>query len=1373
MNRFTKLSGFFALVLLFGAACGGSMPPPAPTVAVADVIRGAMTVTREGQETRVNDRVRVEQEATVATGADGRGSIRLDSGAFILLDRVTSTSVQLAEATLETGRIWVDTSNAGETTITTAQGSLAAEGATFAVSIVENRTQVYCGNGEVTYRTSRGDGRLQQGERLTLAEGTEPTPEPEDLWDDWTGGLADPTPRQFHHPAAVGILAGRQLNERGVARLPLPVRGHEVTVAVQGDMATTNVVQTFFNARSDMLEAEYTIRLPEDSIVSGFAVDLGNGFNEAVINAWGTTSGYDLSWADEDTLSSALSYDGPGRLRARLYPVSPGATVRVRLSYTEWLDRRGDMRTYVYPMGSGGEPPLLGEFTLEVDLTSASSRAVRAGMGAQVESNRVVLRRSDFRPRTDFYLDLIDDESQADREGAAMAYVVDAPTEETSERPAEGTERYVLFDIPTPTGEEQETEPPLELVLLVDVSGATDPEDLELARAAVEAILRQLTPTDRVALLMSDVTAHPPEGAEAELRAVGQSEREAILESLSRAELGGATDLGRSLRDAATLVSGRPRGAVLYLGDAIPTTGALDATALRAALSTITAPPRFFALGIGDGANMRLLQSLFGEQATVVRERTEASRAVMETLAEAARPTLRGVAVQLGATVERVYPRPPITLSAGANLRLVGRLLGDLPEEIRLSGHVDGQQVESTYQVQQGNVTDQGDIRRRWAVARLGELIDNDSGREALVELGVRFDIVTPWTSLVVGSSRGQVCSPVRGFDYDPLTFTWAGGPALTSSIISGEARGWRRNARNVAGWPMSTPESTWVSRVGDPDDGARENRDDEEGLARASVGRALRLGERGPRGCYERRLLVRNDLSGSLSVNVEVDGTGRVRDVDVARSTLRDPEVESCIETEVRGLRFPSTGVTITVGHDYLFEVSVREIGVRSQCSAASRQRLEVRRRLWRERLTGAAGVRGSLNVWRRASERCELRTWRDQRTLLDLMLRHLRTVPQQVRLHQAFGHGSPVASYLSRAILRNVRTPDDVDVVRVGLGLEAPVNWDYFSSQWHRNTTPDARLRIVRRWLEAVPEEMDLRLRLLSLLEETDGNAEARRLAHELRADPFADARVRTAVGEFWLRQDNVLEARRVFSELIEYAPLDPWARRRLGDLYRTHGWHEDAYREYLTLARLRPDDPSVILLLARAAAGAGRMDEALRLEQEISESVPPSVYQGSAAFARLWTTVRLTRLKAETEDASMRASIAQRERATGALRDPPALFVAVTWEHPDDRPELWMRYPDMPDDHWDQAPLRGQPFGIEAIRIRERESGEYLFEIRRLERDELRDIEAKLLIVIAPGTADEQILEQDLTLTRETRTLRFRLDDAGALEAVPVRG
>ncbi len=1370
----SAVAGLVALVVASLAACGDASDP-APTVGLARVIRGGFTLERGGRSERVRGPARVEDGARVSAGADGRGSVTMDTGAWVLFDRGAAATLALTRLELAAGRVWIDARSSEETTVDTGSGTLVAQGATFAVSRTPQGAEVYCASGELTYRASGGEGRVVQGETARLPARGAPTVAGEALWDDWTGGLADPTPRSRTSLSAVAVLAGRRLDERGVARTPLAVRSHSVAVAIDGDLATTEIEQTFFNARSDALEAEYRMRLPHGATVAGFAVDLGSGWVDARVAPLATSTGQALAWADSSYPLSSLAYDGPDRLRARVFPVAAGATVRIKLRYTEWLARRGDTRTYVYPMAGEGTPPLVGEFVLEVDLRGAAAHATRAGMGARVEGGKVVLRRSDFAPRADFHLDLID--AKAPAADIASAYVVEAGA--GGRGGAEGDERFVLVDVPADDAAEPPADAPLALVLLVDVSGGTAPEDLELARSVVEAVTRQLAPTDLLALQLADVGAYGAQGLPPGLSPATPATAEAMLGALGRVEPGGATDLARALRDAATVVAGQPRGAVLYLGDGLPTTGAVDMGAVRAALAAIEAPPRFFALGVGDGANVDLLRGLFGGQAAPVRERTEAARAVMGVLAEAARPTLRGVTVDAGPTIERVYPRGPLVVEQGGRVRLVGRLRGALPASIALRGVRDGKPVERTLKLEKRSVDDGGDVRRRWAAARLADLLDEDAGREALVELGVRFDMVTPWTSLVVGTAPPTGYPPVTGFDVDPSEIAWGiggGGAALDVDAL-GAGEGWRRRGRRAAPEPASLPESTWQPRVPSVDDASTDAAPigaGDGGLAAAAVQRVLALGGRGPQGCFDRRLVVRPDLAGALGVALEVDGRGSVAKLDVARDTLGDAELSACVLTEVRGLRFPATGAAgvVRVSHVFAFDLPTRALGTRRRCSDAAGQDLEVRAALWRERLAANPGVDGALSVWREALGACELETWRDRRTLLDKLLAHAGSVDAQLRLHQALRGDGAVATYLRQAILRRVRTPSEVDAVRRGLGLEVPLDWAFFARLFRAQPTPALRLALVRRWLEVAPDETDLRLRLLALLEETGALGEAKRLARALRADPFADARVRTAIGEFWLRQGDEKEARRVLSEVVELAPLDPWARQRLGDLYRAHGWADDALREYQMLARLRPNDGDVMLLLARAAADAGRLDEALRLEQRLAETVESGVDAGAAGLARLWTLVRLARLRAAGPDATRLAQLRERERGAGALRDPPALFVALTWDHPDDAPTLHARFPSTAVDvAWEPATASGPAFGIEAIRVREREEGDYLFEVRRADRDALRPVDAELLLVSAPGTPSPRVVTARVQLTRETRARRYRLGADGTLVEQPV--
>jgi tetratricopeptide (TPR) repeat protein len=535
-------------------------------------------------------------------------------------------------------------------------------------------------------------------------------------------------------------------------------------------------------------------------------------------------------------------------------------------------------------------------------------------------------------------------------------------------------------------------------------------------------------------------------------------------------------------------------------------------------------------------------------------------------------------------------------------------------------------------------------------------------------------------------------------------------------------------------------------------------------GFAQAAVGRALRLGARGPNACYERKLLLRPDLEGRVTVSVSLDGDGSVRAVALVNETLGESDVVACVVQEVRGIRFPNTeGGAITVQHTFTFNAPDRTVGTRRSCSDASRQALSLRSSLWRERLQANQGVSGAMSVYREALNHCELGDFRARRVLLGLMLRSVGG--QRVALAARFPQSSAAGRYLRSVVLRSLRSAHEIEVARRLLGLDDDrIDWSVFDRLYRRAGSPAAKLRLVRRWLEVAPDEMDLRLRLLQLLEETDNLPEARRLAWELRADPLADAAVRTAVGEFWLRQERPAEARRVFSEIVERAPLDPWARRRLGDLYRAHQWPDDAYREYGALAHLRQGDPEVYLLLARAAADAGRVDEALRLEQRVAEAADGDSSEGDAAVAQAWTRVRLAALRAGSEDPALLAAVLRRMRHSGALRAPPALFAALTWAHPDDEIEVKVAYPDAAE-RFEAMTLSSMQHGIHALSLQDLDEGALRFSIERSDRHDLRESVATLTVITGLGTDDERILREEVHLDREHRRLVYRFNE-GAL-------
>jgi hypothetical protein len=291
-----------------------------------------------------------------------------------------------------------------------------------------------------------------------------------------------------------------------------------------------------------------------------------------------------------------------GHYRGVISNLLPGKTRIVRLRYVEWLPHLahpgGARRTYVYPMGQSaaalaGGAPNLGEFSLEVAVNQAQAGGLEAGLGAQIQGDRVVLRRSDFRPHADFVLDLLDPKER--RKDLQEAFRCD----ETSE----GV-RYLLTQ---PVLSPGKAEAGLSVVLVVDVSAGTDEARLDLARSAALAVLAQLTPADRVGVIAASLTATTL-GREALAPATKERVNE-LTAALGSQSPAGATNLAAALTRGAELL-GPGKGTLMYFGDGRPTIGALTLKDLREHLERLGQLPRMYAVAVGSDANLELLHGL-------------------------------------------------------------------------------------------------------------------------------------------------------------------------------------------------------------------------------------------------------------------------------------------------------------------------------------------------------------------------------------------------------------------------------------------------------------------------------------------------------------------------------------------------------------------------------------------------------------------------------------------------------------------------------------------------------------------------------------------------------------------------------------------
>ncbi|NUO53498.1 MAG: hypothetical protein HOV80_32000, partial [Polyangiaceae bacterium] len=753
--RFFAFSALLVLVALVGCKTEPpkKLPSKAHTTTELRAVRRGVTITHAGETARAPyARERLGEGAEVAIADGGLAWVRRDGGATLLVRGPAKLTVGAGALRLSEGRAFAETPPGVTETLEAPQGPLVLSAVRASVEVSAKSTSTYVLDGEVR----AGGATARAGELLEL-EGEKGTVRAALAWEDWTGGLATTDPTSEPAPFGVGTVGARRPGASGTPHAALSIQRLDVRVTIEGDLAVTEVDQTFFNPLSETVEGIYRLRVPDGALLERFGVDRDGGVvfgyvkEKKQAEAQYQAKVYEGSKEDP----ALLAWRDPGVYEARLYPIEAGATRRVVVRYSEWLARSGESgerRLYVYPMaaeGSERSAPQIEDLSISIDLAKAGAKTVRSGMGATRLGDTLLVESHDIVPRADLAIELFDDgvkTTQAIRAKHRPDPIALGPAEQADARRSAGNETDYLL-VPVRATDVPAREEGLDLIVVVDTSAATDAGMLRLARSATRALLTHLGPKDRALVVTGDDRLEPVVAARSELGPVDDALRGEVLARLARTAPGGATDLGSILAEAASKLGDKRAGAVVYVGDGVPTVGEGDLAAVRERLKKAGKPTRIFALGTGDGANMALLSGLAtGSYASRIGDDRSAARSALRVLELAERGTLLGASLDLGQNVERAYPRDLGAIVEGETTLVVGRISGEAPKEATLTTSAGAR----TLKLDVTEIDDSGDLRRRWAGGRLDEMLSEGAGFAALVDLGVRQGIITPVTSIYV-----------------------------------------------------------------------------------------------------------------------------------------------------------------------------------------------------------------------------------------------------------------------------------------------------------------------------------------------------------------------------------------------------------------------------------------------------------------------------------------------------------------------------------------------------------------------------------------------------------------------------------------------
>ena len=532
----------------------------------------------------------------------------------------------------------------------------------------------------------------------------------------------------------------------------LVVKSHRVDVAIADQVATTKIDQVFHNPNDWVAQGTYIFPIPEGATIDHFVMVVnGEPVEAKILTADEARAIYtDIVRRMRDP--ALLEYVGRGAIQVSVFPIPPGEDRRVQIEYRQVLTAETGLIRYVYPLNTErfSAAPLE---QVSVHVTVDSADPIRA---VYSPTHEVAIDRTDDRhfsagweasgvtPNTDFELIYT---VSSDAIGANLLSYWDDVAQEGF---------FLLLAAPGIAAEQAAVAK--DVIVVLDTSGSMEGEKIEQAKTALTYVLQHLNSEDRFNIVEFSTGVR--------IYADGLQPASAAPDAVTwvgQLQATGGTDINRALLEGMAMTQPDRPTYVLFLTDGLPTEGEVDIPAiLNNVRQSAPSNVRLFAFGVGDDVDTVLLDTLVQEHhgsSAYVRPGERLDEAVSAFYARVSTPLLTDVSLQVeGVQIEEVYPQPLPDIFAGTQMVVVGKYRGGGPAKLVLSGNVNGQ--TQTYVYEDRTFASGGGndfLPRLWATRKIGYLLnqirlhgENQEWIQAIVDLSVRYGIVTPYTSYLI-----------------------------------------------------------------------------------------------------------------------------------------------------------------------------------------------------------------------------------------------------------------------------------------------------------------------------------------------------------------------------------------------------------------------------------------------------------------------------------------------------------------------------------------------------------------------------------------------------------------------------------------------
>ncbi|MFN8371607.1 MAG: VIT and VWA domain-containing protein [Anaerolineae bacterium] len=588
----------------------------------------------------------------------------------------------------------------------------------------------------------------------------------------------------------------------------LHVDYHRVQVSIANMIATTSVDLQFTNAGSALAEGTFVFPLPRGASVNNLTMFVnGVAIDAQILDSDQARAIYDeivRQYRDP----ALLEYIGTGAIQANVFPIPPGESRRVQISYSQVLEASNGLVQYVYPLATNSQ--VVQQMSISVSVTSADpistvyspSHPIAVSRAADNLSFTAGFEATSYVSTGDFnlYYGLANDNISVN----LLTY-----------RESADQDGFFMMLVQPPLSVDAAQVQPKDVIIVLDQSGSMEGEKWEQAREAAVYVLEHLNPADHFNVILFST------GWRLYANELQSSEMASDAAQWVRSqEANGGTDINGALTTALQMADAERPTTIVFLTDGLPTEGTTESQAILDNLqANARSNVRIFSFGVGDDVDTFLLDSIvrdFRGSGSYVRPTERIDEEVAALYNRISAPVLTDIALNFGdVRTDQSYPAQLPDLFAGTQLTIVGRYRdsGD-GLTITLTGTLNGEQQTFVYSNMSFRANAGGEpfIARLWATRRIGDLMnqirlngESDELVQSIVNLSVRYGIITPYTSFLI---QDEDILTQSGQNEAAASFAGEARDADTSGAVAVAAAD---DAQQMAGAeaPMALPTMT------------------------------------------------------------------------------------------------------------------------------------------------------------------------------------------------------------------------------------------------------------------------------------------------------------------------------------------------------------------------------------------------------------------------------------------------------------------------------------------------------------------------------------------------------------------------------------